>query len=329
MRPFELEVRSVKTPTPLIRAFELAAPDGAALPSFTAGAHLQVTVPGLADPRCYSLIELAPDTDAFDRPTRYRLGVRIEDASRGGSRFMHALKAGDRVTATGPKNEFPLHAAAPDEAPVVLIAGGIGITPIASMAAALKAAGRPFELHYSGRSRDQLAFVDELSALARDALVLHADDDDATRLDLGTLLDALKPARGAFPHLYVCGPKGMIDATIAGAKTRNWPVDRVHFELFATAAPIAGDQPFELELRQSGKVLTVPADKTIAEVMEEAGCDPMIDCKRGECGVCSATVLEGVPDHRDYVLSDAEKAEGKLIQICISRAKTPRLVLDL
>ncbi|WP_332670703.1 PDR/VanB family oxidoreductase [Aromatoleum sp.] len=326
MRTFELVVRSVTTPTPLIRAFELAAPDGSPLPAFTAGAHLQVAIPGLADPRCYSLIELSPAAGAFER---YRLGVRIEDASRGGSRFMHALKAGDRVTVTGPKNDFPLHEPALGEPPVVLLAGGIGITPIASMAAALKAAGRPFELHYSGRSRDQLAFTDELAALAGDALALHADDDDATRLDLGALLDARRPNGIDACHLYVCGPKAMIDAAIAGAKARGWPADNVHFELFATAAPVAGDQPFELELRQSGKVLVVPADKTIAEVMEEAGCDPMIDCKRGECGVCSATVLEGVPDHRDYVLSDAEKAEGKLIQICISRAKTARLVLDL
>jgi len=329
MRTFELEVRSVTSETPLIRAFELVAPDGAALPGFGAGAHLQVTVPGLAEPRCYSLIELAADAAAFDGPTRYRLGVRIEDASRGGSRFMHALKAGDRVTVAGPKNDFPMHEPAGDEGPIVLIAGGIGITPIATMAAASKAAGRPFVLHYSGRSRDQLAFVDELSALAGDALVLHADDDPYTRLDVAALLASLKPARGEYPHLYVCGPKGMIDATIAGAKTHGWPAERVHFELFAAAAPVAGDQPFELELRQSGRVLMVPADKTIVDVLEAADCDPMFDCKRGECGVCTVTVLEGVPDHRDYFLSDSEKAEGKLIQICISRAKSARLVLDL
>ncbi|WP_018992064.1 PDR/VanB family oxidoreductase [Aromatoleum toluclasticum] len=329
MRTFELEIRSVTAETALIRAFELVAPDGGALPAFSAGAHLQIAIPGLAEPRCYSLIELASDAAAFERPTRYRLGVRIEDASRGGSRFMHALKAGDRVTVTGPKNEFALHEPGPDETPVVLLAGGIGITPVASMAAALKAAGRPFVLHYSGRSRDQLAFVDALAALAGDALVLHTDDDPMTRLEVGALLDSVKQARGEAPHLYVCGPKGMIDATIDGAKARGWPAGHVHFELFAAAAPVAGDQPFELELRQSGRILTVPADKTIVDVMEAAGCDPMFDCKRGECGVCTATVLEGVPDHRDYFLTDSEKAAGKLIQICISRAKSARLVLDL
>jgi len=120
-----------------------------------------------------------------------------------------------------------------------------------------------------------------------------------------------------------------VDALIEGAKTRGWPAEHIHFELFTAAAPVAGDQAFEVELAQSGQVLTVPADKTILEVLEDAGCDPMYDCKRGECGVCTAAVLEGVPDHRDYFLSDAEKAGGKLIQICISRAKTPRLVLDL
>lgn len=329
MQTFELEIREVVAETPLIRAFELAAPDGGALPAFAAGAHLRVDIPGLAEPRCYSLIQLETDAAAFAQPTRYRLGVRIEDASSGGSRYMHALAAGERIQVAGPKNDFPLHAATAGEAPVVLVAGGIGITPIASMAAALKAGGRPFVLHYSGRSRDQLAFVDELAALAGDALVLHADDEPATRLDLDALLDSMKPDGGAACHVYVCGPKGMIDAVIAGTKARAWPQDHVHFELFATAAPLAGDQPFELELRQSGMVLTVPADKTIVQVMEEAGCDPMVDCCRGECGVCSATVLEGEPDHRDYFLSDAEKAEGKLIQICISRAKSPRLVLDL
>ena len=329
MQTFELEICDAVAATPLIRALELRAPDGQALPAFTAGAHLQVRIPGLSDPRCYSLIQTAPTAAAFERPERYRLGVRLEDPSQGGSRHMHALAVGQRITVSGPKNEFPLHDEAPGEGPVVLIAGGIGITPIASMAAALKATGRPFELHYSGRSRDQLAFADELAALAGDALALHADDEPATCLDLGALLDGLRPTGRDYRHLYVCGPKGMIDAVIAGAHAHGWPGERVHIEPFAIAAPVAGDRAFEVELRQSGKVLTVPADKTIVEVMEEAGCDPMYDCKRGECGVCSATVLEGVPDHRDYFLSDAEKAEGKLIQTCISRAKSARLVLDL
>jgi vanillate O-demethylase ferredoxin subunit len=329
MQTFELEISAIDTPTPLIRAFELRAPDGRPLPAFAPGAHLQVHIPGLHDPRCYSLMVLTTEATAFTAPTHYRLGVRREQPSQGGSRYMHELAVGDRITVSGPKNEFPLHEPAPGEGPVALIAGGIGITPIASMAAALKRDGRPFVLHYSGRSRDQLAFVDALAALAGEALVVHADDEPDTCLDLAALLDGLRPTGHHYSHLYVCGPKGLIDATIALAHARGWPRERVHFELFTSAAPVAGDQAFEVELRQSGRVFTIPPDKTILEVLEEAGCDPLYDCKRGECGVCSTTVLEGVPDHRDYFLTDDEKAEGKLIQICISRAKTPRLVLDL
>ena len=325
MQEMELTISDIRVETPLIRSLGLQAPDGSPLPPFSPGAHLQVRIPGLADARCYSLVTFAPEATCFDTPQAYRLGVRIEADSSGGSRFMHGLRVGDTLTVTGPKNDFPLHAAKADETETVLIAGGIGITPIAAMASALQAAGRPWSMHYSGRSLDQLAFKDELTALAGPALHLHADDDPASRLDIGALLDDLSTTQ----HLYVCGPKGMIDAVIEGAKARGWPACHVHFELFTSAAPLAGDQPFEVELSQSGQVLTIPADKTIVEVMEEAGCDPMYDCKRGECGVCTATVLKGEPDHRDYFLSDAEKAGGKLIQICISRAKSPRLVLDL
>ncbi|MEZ5610511.1 MAG: PDR/VanB family oxidoreductase [Rhodocyclaceae bacterium] len=325
MQELELVVSAVNAATPQIRELRLKAVDGGTLPPFAAGAHVKVRIPGLADARCYSLMSFDASGAAFDAPDEYRLGVRLEEASGGGSRHMHGLGVGDRLGVSSPQNDFPLAVGATGEATTVLIAGGIGITPIASMATALTAAGRPWVLHYSGRSRSQLAFVDELATLAGERLVVHADDDAATRLDIGALLATLSPSQ----HLYVCGPKGMIDALIEGAKARGWPAEHIHFELFTAAAPVAGDQAFEVELAQSGQVLTVPADKTILEVLEDAGCDPMYDCKRGECGVCTAAVLEGVPDHRDYFLSDAEKAGGKLIQICISRAKTPRLVLDL
>lgn len=325
MTELELTVSDIRAETPLIRSLQLRPTTNTPLPAFPAGSHLQVRVPGLNDTRNYSLISFDPSARGFEAPQSYMVGVRLEKSSSGGSRFMHGLAIGDRITVFGPKNDFPLHAPEPGEAPIVLIAGGIGITPIAAMATMLKAAGRPWVLHYSGRARDQLAFVSELGLLAGPLLHLHADDDPVSRLDLGALLDGLTPTQ----HLYVCGPKGMIDALLEGAKARGWPADRVHFELFATAAPIGGDQAFEVELRQSGKTLTVPANKTILEVLEAEGCDPMYDCKRGECGVCTATVLEGMPDHRDYFLSDAEKASGKMIQICISRAKSARLVLDL
>jgi len=314
-------VSEVRAETDLIRSFRLRAADGGALPAVASGAHIQVQIPGLAEPRCYSLVALSAEA----APTEYRLGVRREENSKGGSAWMHSLSVGQTLTATGPKNEFPLHAAETGEGTVVLIAGGIGITPLASHAAALAAAGRPFVLHYSGRSRSHLALLDELAALCGDALHLHADDEPASRLDVGQLLAGLSRDQ----HLYVCGPKGLIDSVLATAAHLGWPREKVHFELFVTGAPVAGDQAFELELRQSGLVLQVPADKTILEVLEAAGCDPMFDCRRGECGVCQAVVIEGSPDHRDYFLSEREKAEGKVIQTCISRACSARLVLDL
>ncbi len=318
-------VAEVRAETDLIRSFRLKAADGGALPPAASGAHLQVHVPGLAEPRCYSLIALSAAEATQSTPAEYRLAVRREENSQGGSAWMHGLAAGHTIGATGPKNDFPLHAREVGEGPVVLIAGGIGITPIASHAAALAAADRPFELHYSGRSRAQLALLDELGQLCGDALHLYADDEPDARFDLLQLLFSRSPTQ----HLYVCGPKGLIDAVLQLAAKLNWLREKVHFELFATAAPQAGDAAFEVELRQSGQVLQVPADKTILEVMEAAGCDPMFDCRRGECGVCQATVLEGTPDHRDYFLSEREKAEGKLIQTCISRACSARLVLDL
>lgn len=320
-----LVVSEIRTETPLIRRIRLADEHGEALAPLTSGAHLQLTVPGMPERRCYSVVQLTCAEATDPHPYAYWIAVRREEASRGGSVWMHQLKVGDVIAIDEPRNEFPLHAPESDEPPTVLIAGGIGITPIASHAAALAAAGRPFRLHYSSRSRDQFAMVDELEALCANALTLHADDEPDTRMDLAALLDGYSPTQ----HLYICGPKGMIDAAITMAAAKGWAKDYVHVELFVEAATELGDTAFDVELRQSGQVLHVPANRTILEVLEDAGCEPMFDCRRGECGVCQATVLDGIPDHRDYFLSDTERASNTLIQICISRAKTPRLVLDL
>jgi vanillate O-demethylase ferredoxin subunit len=177
---------------------------------------------------------------------------------------------------------------------------------------------------YAGRSKDHLAFVKEVEALASGRLTLHTDDCSGL-LDVNGLMESLQDGE----PLYLCGPLPMIDAAIAAAKRLGWPKGRQHFEIFAASAPAAGDQPFEVVLANSGKSYNVPADKTILDVLIEAGEDPLHDCKRGECGICQVGVIEGTPDHRDYILSDAEKASGKMMQICISRSKTPRLVLDL
>lgn len=316
-----LTVTEVRAETPLVRSIRLARPHGEPLPSWQPGAHIRVRLPS-GDDRSYSLINTCSDPLATTRPDAYRLGVRLEDPSQGGSHFMHELKLGDQVATLPPANNFPLN---PGPQPVVLLAGGIGITPIVSMAAALTAEGRPYRLYYAGRSRDQLAFVDDIEALCDDQLVVHTDDTAGHVFDVGGLLASLK----ADEPVYCCGPRAMIDAAIAAAKELGWEAGRLRFELFTTAPPLAGDQPFEIVLKSSGESFPIPADKSILDVLIEAGKDPLYDCKRGDCGICQVDVLEGVPDHRDYILSDTEKAEGTKMQICVSRSKTPRLVIDL
>lgn len=323
MAELTLVVTEVEPVAPQIRAFRLASANGGRLPPFSAGAHLRFQLPlesGIAT-RHYSLVDRAGGAPAG--ADSYRIAVQREQPGRGGSRYMHEhLGRGARLTADGPINEFPL---VESDGRPVLLAGGIGITPLYTMAAALAAAGRDFRLHYSGRSRSRLAFLDELRSIAGERLHVHADDDPGSRLDLEALLDRYHPA----DPLYVCGPQGMLDAVLAGARARGWPSERVHFELFTNPAAEGGEHGFELELRASGITLQVPPDKSILQVLLDAGLDPLFDCTRGECGVCTTTVLEGEVDHRDYVLSDAEKASNQLMQICVSRAKGGRLVLDL
>jgi len=322
----QLRVAEARTLSPLIRCLRLRADDGSALPGFAAGAHIRVQVEladGSRDWRHYSLIDFAGAGEAATAPTDYLIAVRREDTGRGGSRFMHeGLKVGDLVTIEPPKNDFPLHTG---PGGTVLLAGGIGITPLASMAARRRAEGLPVRLHYAGRSRELMAFLPELQALLGDDLRVHADVEQGGAFDIGAMLDAIAPG----DRLYVCGPKPMLDAVLAQTQARGWTHDRVHFELFTTPVVEEGDQAFEVELAQSGQRYTVPADQSILDCLIEHGCDPMFDCKRGECGVCATPVMSGEIDHRDYVLTAREKAEGNVIQICISRAKGPLLVLDI
>jgi len=321
-----LHVAEARALNPLIRMFRLRAADGAVLPGYTAGAHLRVQVDlpgGVQDWRHYSLINLAPDLHATEAPTEYVIAVRVEPDGRGGSRCMHErVQVGDVLTVEAPKNDFPLHDG-PDA--TVLVAGGIGVTPLISMAARRRAEGAPLRMHYAGRSRELMAFLPELQALLGDALSVHADADTGAPLDIAALLDACTPQ----DRLYVCGPKVMLDAVLVQTQARGWSHERVHFELFTTPVAEAGDHAFELVLASSGQTYTVPADQTILDCLIEHGCDPMYDCKRGECGVCGTPVMEGEIDHRDYVLTAREKAAGNVIQICISRAKGQRLVLDI
>ena len=323
MDQLALVVARIRSLNPWVRELVLRAADGATLPAFTAGAHIRVQVQAAEtqDWRDYSLID-SKDGESGE-PTSYRIAVRRDDAGRGGSRYMHErVKEGDVLKVQTPKNDFPLrdHAGA-----AVLVAGGIGVTPLVSMAARLRAQGRAVRMHCAVRDTSLLTYQDELSALLGDALHMHIDQQAGGPLDVAAILARCEPA----DHVYVCGPKPMLDAVLARAAALGWPPERVHFELFAPPVVEAGDHAFELELAQGGQRLGVPADRSILDVLIDAGCDPTFDCKRGECGVCAVPVIEGEIDHRDYVLTASERAAGNVMQICVSRAQGRRLVLDL
>jgi ferredoxin len=192
------------------------------------------------------------------------------------------------------------------------------------MAAALQARGNPYRLHYAGRAQGLLAFLPQLRAICPKGLSVHYDSDD-TRLDIAAALgDA--PADS---NIYVCGPAGMIDAAKAAALAKGIPSDRIHYELFKAELPSSLDKAFEVELKSTGQVVTVEAGQTIIQALEQAGLDVFYDCQRGDCGICQCGVISGTPDHRDVILSDEERASNKVMQICVSRAKSERLVLDL
>ncbi|HUC50832.1 MAG TPA: PDR/VanB family oxidoreductase [Xanthobacteraceae bacterium] len=315
-----LVVTEVRQETPLIRAIRLARVHDEPLPAWQAGAHIKVQIPQ-SDERSYSLINFSADPSASRNPRSYLIGVRLEQPSQGGSVYMHALKPGDAIRASAPTNNFPLQATGK---PVVLLAGGIGVTPLISMAAELTAGQHPFWFHYAGRSRDQLALLPAIEELAGSRLSIHTDDLSGL-FDVVGLMSSLKDEES----LYCCGPMPMIELAIKTAKRLGWREGRLHFEIFTAPLPKAGDQDFDVVLKSSGESFHIPAGKSILDVLIAAGKDPMHDCKRGDCGICQVGVVEGVPDHRDFILTDAEKAAGKIMQICVSRSKTPRLVLDL
>ena len=321
MDALHLIVTETAAATQDVRALRLARPDGGALPAWNAGAHIDIALPG-GDTRSYSLVNTSPARTATQKPQCYRIGVRLEETSRGGSQFIHGLRIGDGVNVSSPSNNFALQ---PSDHEIVLVAGGIGVTPILSMAAELSAAGRRFRLVYAGRCRTQLPFLNEIEAMSGGRIEIHCDDERGSVFDMRALMKRLVNDE----PLYVCGPTPMIDAAIALSQELGWPHGRLRFEIFTRNCPQSTDTAFEVVLKGSGRTFLVPPTKTILDVLLEAGEDPLYDCKRGDCGICQVSVLEGIPDHRDYVLTPSERTSNKLMQICISRAKTPRLVLDL
>ena len=301
-----------------ICSYELARADGAALPAFSAGSHIDVTVPGGLT-RQYSLCN-----DAAEQH-RYRIAVLRDAASRGGSVAMHdALKEGDSVQISEPRNHFPLvHAQK-----TVLFAGGIGVTPLLCMAQRLAAIGADFTLHYCTRSAERTAFRDEIAASPFAANVkFHFDDGDAgQKLDLAK--EIARPQAGT--HLYVCGPTGFIDWVVKTAAQQGWPGEQVHLEYFGAAPQdTTGDQAFDVKIASSGAIYRIPADQTVVHALQEHGVEIMMSCEQGVCGTCITRVLEGECDHRDLYFTDEEKARNDQFTPCCSRAKSKLLVLDI
>lgn len=294
------------------------------LPSWTPGAHLDVVVQDGVE-RQYSLCG-----DPADR-TRYRIAVLREPAGRGGSEYLHAhLAAGDALRVRGPLNHFEL-SVPPPGTPLtpryVFVAGGIGITPILPMIAAVEAAGLSWELHYAGRSRARMAFVDSLVARYGSRVTVH-DASAGDRLDLTSLTGG---SIGAPVAVYCCGPARMLDALEGVAAAARWPTGALHLERFEAkemAEPVR-QEAFEVELELSGLTLEVPPDRSILDVVEEAGVLVLSSCREGTCGTCETPVVSGEVDHRDSVLTPDEQEANELMMICVSRAACPRLVLEL
>ncbi|MEK8047926.1 PDR/VanB family oxidoreductase [Ideonella margarita] len=300
-----------------ICGLELLPLPGEHLPPFQAGDHIDVHLPGgLVRP--YSLCNSPTEAD------RYELGVLDAPQSRGGSRAVHlGLRAGQTLQISAPRHQFSL---APQAAHHLLMAGGIGITPLLSMAHALHAQGASFKLHLAVRSRSRAPYLERLAQLPWAASVaLHFDDEPETRLDLAREV-AEAPAGS---HIYTCGPQGFMQAVLGAAEAAGWGADRRHQESFAAAAPEAGDQPFELELSRSGRIITVAADQTAARALTDAGVFLATSCEQGVCGTCLTVVLAGEPDHRDQYLTPEEQAANDQFLPCCSRAKGGRLVIDL
>ncbi|WP_276807724.1 PDR/VanB family oxidoreductase [Castellaniella defragrans] len=303
-------------------SLELVDPDGGPLPEFSPGAHIDVHLPG-GYIRQYSLLN-----DCLQR-SRFLIGVLREPRSRGGSAAVHDLvQVGDLLRISAPRNRFPLVAAERS----LLFAGGIGITPLLCMARRLQATGAAFELHYSCRSRDRAAFLDEIldSALAGHVRA-HFDDEPDTALDARAVL----AAADARTHVYVCGPSGYIDFVRDQARDAGVDEARVHFERFALdedqrpAAPAEGDTAFQVQLASTGEVFDIPADETITSALDRQGVFIPVSCEEGICGTCLTGVRAGIPDHRDSYLTEAEHAANDQFTPCCSRARTPLLVLDL
>jgi ferredoxin-NADP reductase len=293
--------------------YEFRHVDGRPLPEYEPGAHIDLHLPnGLI--RNYSLIVARPESGL------YTFGIKRDPASRGGSRYIHdELRVGKTLKISAPRNNFPLKE---DAKHTILLAGGIGITPIWCMVQRLAELGRSWQLYYSCRSRADMAFLDALERMAPSQF--HFDDENAGKfLDIaGIVAKAPKDA-----HLYCCGPTPMLNAFEAVAK--DWPREQIHIEYFTPKAEPAKKGGFTVELARSKQEFFIPEGRTILEVLLDEGVDVDYSCELGICGACQQRVISGIPEHRDAILTEEEQAENTRVMICCAGCKSDRLVLDL
>ncbi|HEY3178599.1 MAG TPA: PDR/VanB family oxidoreductase [Casimicrobiaceae bacterium] len=314
--PMPLRVASVDQIATGIFRYDLRRPDGGDLPPFTAGAHVTVWLPN-GGTRCFSLAN-----NPLER-NRYEIAVKREDTGRGGSKILvDRIRQGDELAVSAPDNWFAL---ASNVSEFLFVAGGIGITPIMAMMRDLNATNAArYKLYYLTRSPSLTPFITELQAPEfAGKVALHHDQGDLERaFDLWPLFE-----RPTAAHVYCCGPQGLMDTV--RDMTGHWPTSAIHFESFtnAFAVPRLDDTPFAVRLAKSGDVLTVPAGVSIIDALRAHGCRVPSSCESGTCGTCRTRLLAGEADHRDLVLAPDERAEN--IMVCVSRAKSAELVLDL
>ncbi len=314
---YPVRVEAINQEAAGIRSFDLVHADGEALPAFSAGAHIDVQIPGTGA-RQYSLCNAPKVRD------RYRIAVLREPDGRGGSLAMHAISVGDVIDISGPRNHFPL--AGPEASRHLLLAGGIGITPIISMMHELEDNGAPFTIHYCTRTAENTAFLAELAPRIRAGRVhVHHDGGNPEQgLDIAALVSTYEPGT----HIYFCGPPGFMAALKRSLGA--WPPHTVHFEHFS--APESDEArvnaPFRIAIKRTGEVFEVSASESIVDVLKARGRRIETDCRQGYCGTCITRYTGGCPEHRDTVLSEAERRQ--YVMICCARAAADApLVLDL
>ncbi|MDO9403833.1 MAG: PDR/VanB family oxidoreductase [Polaromonas sp.] len=320
--PLEVRVTRKQGEAEDICSLELASLSGDALPPFAAGAHIDVHVGGLV--RQYSLCNNPAERH------RYLIAVLREPQSRGGSTAIHDhVQVGQTLRISAPRNLFPLAPAAPHS---LLLAAGVGVTPILCMAERLSHAGQAFDMHYCARSRSRMAFRERMaSSPFAGSVQFHADDEvqaqPASRFDLPAVLAAAP----AGTHLYACGPAGFLAHVLDTARARGWPEERLHHEFFAAPAarPAMAAGAFEVCVASTGQTAVVGPDETVVDALARLGVAVQTSCGQGVCGTCLTRVLAGVPDHRDMVLTPGEQALNDQFTPCCSRALSGSLTLDL